>query len=367
MKKLSQISINKSLLKLQAVSEQLLHTTSNMEKSERSEKGVYYTPKKIVDLVHTKISEQLGTDWKEVYTVWDCCSGKSALTKEYNFSDLFVSTLEQTDIDIVKQLNFNPNSEQFQYNFLNRKRLPTNFVKRLKEDKPILFLINPPFSKNSDSNVSKDFQQEAFNNNHILLGHVLFLYRIIQIKKKYKLSNVKICLISPLTFLTRDSFGDFRKFLFKNSSFLYGFIFNSYEFELDAIWTVGVSIFYLNSIDKKSLTYEIYNSDKLKTFYSPKKSEKFSTHLQGLNKIIKDEYGFVKKCLTRVSSAYKITVIKKDCLTLDSENLLGYFVAASNNVQSSNFTTIYTAPPTHNLYFCITKENFESVCINFAI
>ena len=70
-----------------------------------------------------------------------------------------------------------------------------------------------------------------------------FLYRITEIKKKYKLTQCKICLFSPTLFLTGSSWKVFRNYFLKEFSFNNGFQFNAKAFnDVSGDWGISFTI-----------------------------------------------------------------------------------------------------------------------------
>ena len=95
------------------------------------------------------ISEQFGEDWKEKFVVWDNCAGTKNLTRDYFFKELYCSTLENAELAISER--YNREATSFQFDFLNDSldKLPQGLKEALENNKPIIFLINPPYSKNT--------------------------------------------------------------------------------------------------------------------------------------------------------------------------------------------------------------------------
>ena len=103
-----------------------------------------------------------GEDWKEQFVVWDNCWGTGNLTRDYHFGELYCSTLFQSELDMG--VNYNPEATKFQFDFLNdyipspddivqyQSKIPQGLYEALKQDKPIVFFLNPPYAT-SRSNV----------------------------------------------------------------------------------------------------------------------------------------------------------------------------------------------------------------------
>ncbi|MGD9887826.1 MAG: hypothetical protein AB7S56_00980 [Halothiobacillaceae bacterium] len=87
---------------------------------ERSFKGAYYTPLAVVDKAYDKLSETLGKNWQREYIVWDMCCGVGNLeVKHSNPRNIYMSTLDQADIDVMKATKTCVAAQRFQYDYLN--------------------------------------------------------------------------------------------------------------------------------------------------------------------------------------------------------------------------------------------------------
>lgn len=88
-----------------------------LEDTDRRRKGDFYTPSIWVDEAHKLLDKNLGENWRDEYMVWDCAWGTGNLTRDYQFADLYCSTLQQEDLNIATR--YNRNATKFQYDFLN--------------------------------------------------------------------------------------------------------------------------------------------------------------------------------------------------------------------------------------------------------
>ena len=220
-----------------------------IDDKERRSKGQFYTPKLFADYAHKLISETLGDNWKDEYVVWDNCCGTKNLTRDYRFKELYCSTLENAELEISKK--YNPEAVSFQFDFLNDTiagrdslsgvyddKLPKGLKDALLENKPIVFLLNPPYSYNggqcgsakgaSDTKVKELMIKNNIDGKGEL--YIQFLYRISLIKQKFNLTNCYIALFCK-QFICRSSFKSFRKDFLNNFCFIDGFMFCAGEFD----------------------------------------------------------------------------------------------------------------------------------------
>lgn len=128
---------------------------------ERSFKGAYYTPLAVVDKAYDKLAETLGKNWQREYTVWDMCCGVGNLeVKHSNPRNVYMSTLDQADIDVMRATKTCVAAQRFQYDYLNdditddgridyslTHKVPAGLRAAIAAGKKILVLINPPYAE----------------------------------------------------------------------------------------------------------------------------------------------------------------------------------------------------------------------------
>ena len=128
---------------------------------ERSFKGAYYTPLAVVDKAYDKLAETLGKNWQREYTVWDMCCGVGNLeVKHSNPRNVYMSTLDQADIDVMRATKTCVAAQRFQYDYLNdditddgridyslTNKVPAGLRAAIAAGKKILVLINPPYAE----------------------------------------------------------------------------------------------------------------------------------------------------------------------------------------------------------------------------
>jgi hypothetical protein len=128
---------------------------------ERSFKGAFYTPLHVVDKAYDKLAETLGKNWQKDYIVWDMCCGVGNLeVKHSNPRNIYMSTLDEADIDVMKATKTCVAAQRFQYDYLNddiddfgqidynlTNKVPAELRQAIAERKKILVLINPPYAE----------------------------------------------------------------------------------------------------------------------------------------------------------------------------------------------------------------------------
>ncbi|MBX9883328.1 MAG: hypothetical protein K2X73_15355 [Sphingomonas sp.] len=141
---------------------------SLLPQDEQKFKGAFYTPLHIVDKAYDQLTATLGADWQQKYIVWDMCAGVGNLEAKHNkLRNVFMSTLDQEDVTIMRSNPAFAGAEIFQYDYLNDDvtdfgeidyslsgKVPLALRQAIvdaregrKGAKPILVLINPPYAE----------------------------------------------------------------------------------------------------------------------------------------------------------------------------------------------------------------------------
>ena len=105
----------------------------------RERKGAFFTPRQWVELSQKYITDYLGENWQDDYTIWDCAAGTgnllAGLTNKYN---IYASTLDQADVNVMhERIDHGANllkNHVFQFDFLNDdfSKLPQSYHKACK-------------------------------------------------------------------------------------------------------------------------------------------------------------------------------------------------------------------------------------------
>ena len=149
---------------------------SLLPQDEQKFKGAYYTPLHIVDKAYDQLAATLGADWQQRYIVWDMCAGVGNLeAKHSNLRNVFMSTLDEEDVTIMRSNPAFAGAEIFQYDYLNDDvsdfgeidyelsgKLPLALRQSIADSRegkkgarPILVLINPPYAEATNDNTAR--------------------------------------------------------------------------------------------------------------------------------------------------------------------------------------------------------------------
>lgn len=314
-----------------------------IEDTNRRIKGEFYTPVDFVDYAHNVISKEFGSDWRENYVVWDCACGVKNLTRDYHFNNLYCSTLEQAEINIAA--NYNKEATSFKFDFLNNslRKIPENLVNDLKKDKPIIFLMNPPYGTAAGNKDRKDMAKTKINElmKEDKMGacssnlYTQFIYRIMRIKKNCNLTNCHICMFTPVSYLCSPSYKHFRKAFFKEFSFKRGFVFRASHFsDVSDLWGIAFTVW---ECGETTNTHEFnldlidYIDDSIQVI-----GHKISYNIddqKSANDWIKEPVKKLKSIdVPNFTSGLKI---KETGIGKNFENAFGFLVSKANNVGAS--------------------------------
>lgn len=358
-----------------------------IEDTTRRYNGEFYTPTIWVNKAHEYLTEAFGEDWKEEYYVWDCAWGTGNLTRDYNFTHLYCSTLHETDLDLGRKNN--KNSSKFVFDFLNDDinmvhsdslscyKIDKNLLKALKTNKKILIFINPPFAEAgndrskgrkiktgaSQTEIAKVMNEESLGKcSHQL--YIQFLFRILKLKQIFKLTDINIGLFSPTLLLTGPKFEKFREIFLNDFSFEKGFMFNASNFSnVSNQWEIGFSIWKSGeSKNKENFKFKIKEISKEGTInvigekevYNVPKSKRASEWIKVRNK-----------------NEDRETITLKSAVNLDeqivktSKEALGYLINDSNNVYA-NTKGVYlmSSKVTRHLKTTEINENNFDQCLS---
>lgn len=265
----------------------------------RSFEGAFYTPLHVVDKAYDLLSETLGSNWQKNYIVWDMCCGVGNLeVKHSNHRNVFMSTLDQADLDVMKASKTCVAATRFQYDYLNdditddgkidyslTNKVPAELQQAIKDGKKILVLINPPYAESgsgADVKSKTGVQSTKFSINMPDYGYAkreLFTQFLARIS--LETPNATIAIFSKLKYINASNFEIFREKW--QAEYLDGFVIHSKSFEgLKGDFPIGFLIWQTSHDTKRKISFTEVSTEVLdknvrpigeKTFYNlPSKS-----------------------------------------------------------------------------------------------
>ncbi len=237
---------------------------------ERSFKGAYYTPLAVVDKAYDKLTETLGKNWQKEYIVWDMCCGVGNLeVKHSNPRNIYMSTLDQADVDVMKATKTCVAATRFQYDYLNddisddgtidyslTNKVPEGLRKAIAEGKKILVLINPPYAEATNfENIAKGIEAEnktgvaktkvaaTSMQDYGKASNELFTQFLARIATE--ITTATIAMFSTMKYVNAPNFEKFRQIW--NAKYLGGFVVHNKAFEgLTGKFPIGFLIWKTN-------------------------------------------------------------------------------------------------------------------------
>ena len=355
---------------------------------ERSFKGAYYTPLHVVDKAYDKLAETLGKNWQREYIVWDMCCGVGNLeVKHSNPRNLYMSTLDQADIDVMKATKTCVAAQRFQYDYLNdditddgqidyslSNKVPQGLREAIAAGKKILVLINPPYGE-TGSGIGKGgmnkkgVEQTRINASMTRTGYAskeLFVQFLVRIAKE--LPTATLAMFSTLKYVNAPNFEKFRHTW--NAAYLGGFIVHSKSFDgLNGDFPIGFLIWKTDQDAKKrtpiaEITVEVLNKK------AEQIGEKKFYHLPSTSylNVWMDKPATNDELALPLSNALKVSSnprLKKAC-----DNMLAYLYASNNDLQHAGQETcitssIFTGGNGGGLY--IKAENLWQAAVVFTM
>lgn len=357
--------------------------------NERSFKGAYYTPLHVVDKAYDLLARTLGKNWQRDYIVWDPCCGVGNLeTKHGNARNIFMSTLDQADIDVMKAAKTCRAATRFQYDFLNDDiaedgtidyslsgKLPQSLRDAIAAanagKKKFLILMNPPYAeagstlgKEGKTAVAKTKVAEALmSSDYGKATNELFAQFMARISKE--IPHATIAMFSTLKYVNATNFEKLRKLW--SAEFLDGFVVHSKAFDgIKGNFPIGFLIWQLKEATRDTsfppeISCEVLdkggNAIGEKKFYNVPASS------------------FLTQWISRPPADGNKVVALKNAVTpsgigKQNTNAIGSLLCDSNDFQNAGQATALFSSVCkigHKGTTFVTPENLEKAAIVFAV
>jgi hypothetical protein len=344
----------------------------------RRKQGEFFTPTIWVDKAHEYIASVYGDDWKEKYVVWDPAWGTGNLTRDYKFKELYVSTLNYSDIQTAEQMGYNLEAVKFQFDFLNDDYdfLPKGLRDAIESGRKIIILMNPPYASSGNllngkykkgltdtvtatkmkkNNLGKDSQQ-LYNQ---------FIYNSLNIK------NVNICVFTPPLYLSGLSSKNLRKNIFNKVNFVKGFLMNANNFADVKSWGLTFSIFENIIENNHTKNNEVFNFDVLEikedtTIIKTTTKKIYNTdNFNTISNWVKDPS---KNNFIDTPFLSSPTNLKNDGDGKLKSDSLGYLHNNSNNVYKSNIgVALFSTAYSDGHGTTVSPKNLSKVLTTFTV
>ncbi|GAA7269915.1 hypothetical protein [Helicobacter pylori] len=332
----------------------------------RERKGAFFTPKIWVEKSQEYLAKALGQDYQDEYIIWDCAGGTgNLLSGLINKKNLYLSTLDKSDVSIVKERIKNGakllENHVFQFDFLNDdffgEKVPKSLQEILKDKeklKKLIIYINPPYAeatsaktpsgtgKNKDLVARGNLICEKYKNELGKANNEVFAQFFMRIYKE--LNGVILASFSKLKNLQGSNFKKFRE-VFK-AKFLEGFMVPADSFDnVNGQFPIGFLVWDTATPPLKptnAINLEVFDS--LGGFLGYKTFKPIVDKVKNINAWIKN-YDNKKAQAT-----------------------MGFMENPTPDFQNNNFLCVLNQQGTrHNNYFGLTLTNLLIGAIYFSI
>ena len=362
---------------------------------ERSFKGAYYTPLHVVDKAYDKLTETLGPNWQKDHIVWDMCCGVGNLeVKHSNPRNLYMSTLDQADIDVMKATKTCVSATRFQYDYLNdditddgqidyslSNKVPPALRKAIAEGKKILVLINPPYAEaanrgNTEVKLGTENKTGVATTkvgesmaNFGYASRELFAQFLARIG--IEMPTATVAMFSTMKYINAPNFEKFRQAW--NAEYQGGFVLHNKAFDgLNGKFPIGFLIWKTAQLNVVKTPITEITVDVLDKTAQPI-GEKIYCNVPN-SKLLTNWIGRQKSndtdalpLINAITPTTKITGVRR---TKWADNAIGHMLCDSNDVQhAEQETAIFSSVHSigHAGGFFITPENLLQAVTIFAV
>ena len=376
----------------------------------RKKAGEFFTPERFAKRGRD-IIEKYVPNWSQTHYAWEGSAGSGNLfrTSGHDTNKLFLSTLQQDDVEMLKATPEFKGAHIWQLDFLSAvdlndgsgmgcyfsEKLDPELRDVLENDKPLVIYMNPPYktgmakstevgmfmsSTPTSSVVNKETGESTLSRPAYDIFYQ-FCWQVMNLVDVYNLSNTYFCFFGPLTFFTGAGAGILLKEFEHRFEFIDGDCISAQEFSDTSesiLWGIGISLWKARggakfeqgvNYHKDILLNKLFTNpdgtigcegkilyepprQKLSSWVKPK-SDDFDAAIDGGD--IKLSYPIMTSHLTFKGgnvfekTAYKTTLMRGDAL--------GTLMVGNTLTRSSDQSAILSVPTTIS-YEPIVKENF---------
>jgi hypothetical protein len=361
---------------------------------ERSFKGAFYTPLNVVDKAYDKLTETLADNWQKNYIVWDMCCGVGNLeVKHSNPRNIYMSTLDQADVDVMRATKTCVSATRFQYDYLNdditddgkidytlTNKIPVGLREDIGKGKKILVLINPPYAEaaNKDNTVVTG-DDNSENKSGVSKTRVaklmdkqgyaareLFVQFLVRVANE--IPTATIAMFSKLKYVNAPNFEKFREDW--NSKYLGGFVVDSKSFDgLKGNFPIGFLIWETNQEAKKRYRIIEIITDVLNKNAQPIGEKHFYNlpNAQLLSNWIKRTKANDVDAIPLKNAVSPTTNIKDVRGTKWADGAIASMICPGNDLQHTSLTALLSSGYCSAGGFFVTHKNLWQAAIVFSV
>lgn len=354
---------------------------------ERSFKGAFYTPLHVVDKAYDKLAETLGKDWQKDYIVWDMCCGVGNLeVKHSNPRNIYMSTLDQADVDVMKATKTCVAAQRFQYDYLNdditddgqidyslSNKVPAGLRQAIAEGKKLLVLINPPYAEVASGagggkkiGVATTKVALLAKQHYGKASNELFMQFVARIARE--IPTATLAMFSKLKYVNSQTLAEFRANW--RATYLGGFVVHSKAFDgLSGNFPIGFLVWVTDQNGKSACSITEISTEALdknakaigekKFFNIP--NEKLLTNWVVRPKTNKTEVIPLKNAVTTATSTKDLRGTKW------SDGAIGFLWSKSNDMQQTVQTALLSSGFGDGHGIFVNPDNLWQSAIVFTV
>ena len=373
----------------------------------------------MVDKAYDKLAETLGEHWQKNYIVWDMCCGVGNLeVKHSNPRNIYMSTLDQADVDVMIATKTCVAAQRFQYDYLNddivteetlssvrgepvephshpstssgrtvgsidyslTNKVPAGLRQAIAEGKKILVLINPPYAEaTSSDNLGTGGEAQASKTGVAKTklaatamakfgkaSNELFTQFVARVA--LEMPTATLAMFSKLKYVNSQTLVTFRDVW--NANYLNGFVVHSKVFDgLKGDFPIGFLIWATNQNCVKKqpiveIVTEVYDRNVQaigeKCFYNLS-SDKLLTNWISRPKTNKKEVIPLKNAITPATATKDLRGTKwSDCA-------IAFLWCNSNDMQQAPRTALFSSGFNGGHGIFINSENLWQAAVIFSV
>jgi len=352
--------------------------------------GEFFTPLPYCSLAHQYLAESIHDEYEgqgphhsmyDTHNWFDPCCGSGNLTIDCPpnmLGKLFMSTLNQEDIDVIHNSGQNPNAVVFRFDFLNdgEEKFPVELREALVDGKSWIFILNPPYAAgtNMKAATGNGGSEKAGCSDTVVGSHMRelklgsacqnpmgqFLFRIKEMSEGHSL-NTRIGVFSLPMLWAGSGLGEFREFFRKQFSPFGGFCFNCSEFQgTSGAWPVVYTLWETGVVDGDVVVDILDGPDTVTG------QKIFAPADQPLSKWVDRP----KNTVARPAMNGPLGILEGKGVRADRfvSDGLGYLRSPGNDVQNSiSVCNLVSGPHAHGNGWSVIPSNFRDSMVVLAV
>ena len=324
----------------------------------REIKGAFFTPQIWVEKSQEYMANVFGDEFANMY-IWDCAAGTGNLLVglPQERRNIFASTLDEPDVEIMKQSGNFFENQVFQFDFLNDDFIPVreggkmpdrlyDIIQNPEEQKKLIIYINPPYAEGSSKNgFGNKGKSGVASNNKIYKDFVNFgkvtreLFVLFMLRIYSQIPHSVLTLFSKLKIVSAPNFTVFRDSFW--AQYLGGFVVRANTFDnVRGQFPIAFTMWNLNN--KQPITN--INCDIIENDGSISGVKRFFAYNTGVK--------FINDWIV-------------DMLDTTGEKI-AFLSYNSSDFQNQNFVYLTNKKPVRQ-HWAVQVMSLQSVCIYFAV